>query len=152
MDIYDFNKFNELDKFGLDEIVEEYDAETVLNAKDGNWEYQEMSDEEPKIIYGNKVENFYDGLNADSSSAKKQNIKYSTQASKVNLKDLSARLENIDSIKVINNPINAKISFDNNLVSVAKQGVDGMVQLEVSGHKFGENNSSNKANIFIQMD
>jgi len=153
MSIYNFNEFNELDEFGIDEIVEEYDAETVLNAKDGNWGYQEIDNEQPEIIYGNQADNYQDVFfKQDCSKEQKHNIKYSTQAEKVYLKEIASRLDSIDNIKDIKNPINAKISFDNNLISVSKQGVDGTVQIEVSGHEYGKNNGSSKANVFIQMN
>ncbi len=40
-------------KFGFNETIEEFEAQDVLNSKDNNWGYQEITEDGPEIIYGN---------------------------------------------------------------------------------------------------
>lgn len=122
----------QLDELGIEQIIEEYDAETVLSSKDGKWGFVESE--------------------CDAMPTKNINLKYTTQEPKVCLKDLSRRIGDIDVIEVVSNPIDAKVTYDENHVNIAKNGECGMVQLHVTGRNYSENSAPCKANVFIQLN
>ena len=142
---------DELNEFGIDEIVEEYDAEEICG-KNG-WINADYEEAVPSLINNTGANNnFKNGfVPTDVSNNYIRNFKYTTAEDEICLTDLAERLGNIDNIQVVNNPINAKITCNDNLISVENQGVYGLVQMKVSGHNLGEAKSAHTENIFVEL-
>ena len=142
---------DELNEFGIDEIVEEYDAEEICG-KNG-WINADYEEAVPSLINNTGANNnFKNGfVPTDVSNNYIRNFKYTTVEDEICLTDLAERLGNIDNIQVVNNPINAKITCNDNLISVENQGVYGLVQMKVSGHNLGEAKSARTENIFVEL-
>ena len=126
--------------------IEEYDSDNE------NYAVEELTDEEVEETIGGGLGEPEGFTSASTPIVTNRNFKYTTTEGEICLTDLTQRLGQIDKIQVINNPINAKISCNDNLVSIENQGAYGLVQMEVSGHNAGETKSARAENIFVEFD
>ena len=131
--------------------IEEYD-DVIYDSDNENYAVEELTAEEVEETIGGGLAKPEEFASASTPIVTNRNFKYTTTEDEICLTDLTQRLGQIEKIQVINNPINAKISCNDNLVSIENQGVYGLVQMEVSGHNAGETKSARAENIFVEFD
>ena len=141
------------DKFNRNDFDEIEECDDVIYDSDNeNYDVEELTDDEVEETIGGELAKPEELTSASTPIATNRNFKYTTTEDEICLTDLTQRLGQIDKIQVINNPINAKISCNDNLVSIENQGAYGLVQMEVSGHNAGETKSARAENIFVEFD
>lgn len=129
--------------------------ETVQN-------YEVSNLEQDKKVQGNNVKTIVNSpdwnkktkTDIETTTVDKatRNFKYTTTEPEITLTDITERLGTIDNFVIVNNPINAKISCENNLISIENQGICGLVQMQVSGHNAKEKKSTWTENIFVELN
>lgn len=153
-DQWDINEqFKKMDELGVNEIVEEFDAEEVCGVNGDGW-LNTTSEELAQTTSDAVVANISGNLPTSTNNFAKfvKNIKYKTTEPEISLTNLTSSLGKIDNIEIINNPINAKITCENNLINVENQGIFGTIQMQVSSHKTGEAKATRIANIVVELD